>query len=170
MTRNLRKNRTRLYQEATLLEEVMAKMWLGGALPGEWSFLDDEDLGRARKKKVSLYVDEDVVRWFRGLGAGYQTRIADVLRIYARAMQSGELRVANGVAAFAPEDFGGLDGVRKAVERVLRDMAAAGQLTKELLTKPQEVGEPINFDDARAEVEARLKKLRAFYAQERGSQ
>jgi uncharacterized protein (DUF4415 family) len=163
MTRAKTQNRNRLFQEATLLDEVMAKLWLARAVPGDWAFLEDENAQREKKQKVTLYLDGDVLKWFRGLGTGYQSRIADVLRVYARAMQSGELRAAKGVARFAPEDFGGLDGVRGALEAVLRDMGAAGQITKDMLGSAPKVEDGIDFEDARAEVEARLAKMRAIY-------
>ncbi len=34
------------------------------------------------KERVSLEVDADVLRWFRSLGPGYQTRMNAVLRAY----------------------------------------------------------------------------------------
>jgi len=39
------------------------------------------------KLAVSLRLDADVLRFFRGLGAGYQTRINEVLRVFMNAHQ-----------------------------------------------------------------------------------
>jgi uncharacterized protein (DUF4415 family) len=39
------------------------------------------------KLAVSLRLDADVLRFFRGLGAGYQTRINEVLRVFMDAHQ-----------------------------------------------------------------------------------
>lgn len=36
----------------------------------------------APKEQVTLRLDRDVLRWFRGKGRGYQTRINAVLRSY----------------------------------------------------------------------------------------
>ncbi|MEM6438733.1 MAG: BrnA antitoxin family protein [Pseudomonadota bacterium] len=36
----------------------------------------------AKKEKVTIRVDEDVMAWFRGQGRGHQTRINQVLRLY----------------------------------------------------------------------------------------
>ena len=38
-----------------------------------------------RKSAISLRLDADVLEWFRGQGAGYQTRINAVLRAYMDA-------------------------------------------------------------------------------------
>jgi uncharacterized protein (DUF4415 family) len=38
-----------------------------------------------RKQAVSLRIDADVLRWYKGQGAGYQSRINAVLRRYAQA-------------------------------------------------------------------------------------
>lgn len=39
------------------------------------------------KLAVSLRLDADVLRFFRGLGSGYQTRINEVLRVFMDAHQ-----------------------------------------------------------------------------------
>jgi uncharacterized protein (DUF4415 family) len=39
----------------------------------------------ARKKLLSIRLDEDVVEWFKAQGKGYQTRINAVLRAYKEA-------------------------------------------------------------------------------------
>lgn len=38
-----------------------------------------------RKAAISLRLDADVLNWFKGQGAGYQTRINAVLRAYMEA-------------------------------------------------------------------------------------
>ena len=35
-----------------------------------------------RKEQITLRLDADVLDWFRGLGAGYQTKINGLLRAY----------------------------------------------------------------------------------------
>jgi uncharacterized protein (DUF4415 family) len=39
----------------------------------------------ARKKVLSIRLDEDVVEWFKAQGKGYQTRINAVLKAYKEA-------------------------------------------------------------------------------------
>ncbi len=40
------------------------------------------------KTKISLYVDNDVLRWFKEPGKGYQTRVNTVLRAYMDAQRA----------------------------------------------------------------------------------
>ena len=35
-----------------------------------------------RKDRVTIRLDHDIVTWFKNMGAGYQTRMNDVLRSY----------------------------------------------------------------------------------------
>lgn len=42
----------------------------------------------ARKKQVTLRIDEDVLDWFKDRGKGYQTQINTLLREYMKAHQS----------------------------------------------------------------------------------
>lgn len=41
-----------------------------------------------KKTLLSLRVDADVVEWFRAQGAGYQSRMNALLRVYMEAHQS----------------------------------------------------------------------------------
>jgi uncharacterized protein (DUF4415 family) len=65
------------------IEEAMAK-------DPEWSGFEDSDWSEAvlvmpaRKKAISIRVDEDVLDFFKKEGAGYQRRINAVLRSYMR--------------------------------------------------------------------------------------
>jgi uncharacterized protein (DUF4415 family) len=57
--------------------------------------LTPEEFGRAmalkglnvapKKTLLSLRIDSDVIEWFRGQGAGYQSRINALLRAYMEA-------------------------------------------------------------------------------------
>ena len=44
----------------------------------------------ARKKQVTLRIDEDVLDWFKQRGHGYQTQINELLREYMKAHHSSE--------------------------------------------------------------------------------
>lgn len=53
---------------------------------------DDDFFRRAEvhlpgKKAVTIRLDADVLAWFKGQGAGYQTRINQLLRQYMQAHQ-----------------------------------------------------------------------------------
>ncbi|WP_460116176.1 BrnA antitoxin family protein [Pseudomonas sp. H2_D02] len=54
--------------------------------------LDEDFFRRAElrvpvKQAVTIRLDADVVEWFKGQGAGYQTRINQLLRQYMQAQQ-----------------------------------------------------------------------------------
>lgn len=42
----------------------------------------------ARKKQITLRIDEDVIEWFKHRGPGYQTQINELLREYMKAHDS----------------------------------------------------------------------------------
>ena len=54
----------------------------------DWAVFKDIDWSEAvlvippKKKAISIRVDEDVLDWFKGEGAGYQRRMNAVLRSY----------------------------------------------------------------------------------------
>jgi len=58
---------------------------------------------REPKLAVSLRLDADVLRFFRGFGAGYQTRINEVLKAFMQAREGVEIgaRVASAKASRA---------------------------------------------------------------------
>jgi len=60
----------------------------GALIPKEWGRLEATAPVQPRRKKVTVALDEDVARWFRGLGAGYHGRINAVLRTYMLALIS----------------------------------------------------------------------------------
>jgi len=60
-------------------------------IPPDWETLETTAPVRPRRKKVTVALDEDVARWFRGLGAGYHGRINAVLRTYMLALISKEV-------------------------------------------------------------------------------
>ena len=82
-------------QEAQLLElrlemEMRALHRKGLLIPPGW----EEEASRPKtyeKEKVTLRVDEDVLKWFRALGPDYTTRINRVLRYFMLNVLTGEL-------------------------------------------------------------------------------
>ncbi|MEM1236514.1 MAG: BrnA antitoxin family protein [Pseudomonadota bacterium] len=62
-----------------------------GTFPGDWNHIA-EGLDRdAARVKVTIRLDADVVKFFRLMGPGYQTRINRVLRSYMQARVAGIL-------------------------------------------------------------------------------
>ncbi|MEM8569484.1 MAG: BrnA antitoxin family protein [Pseudomonadota bacterium] len=60
-------------------------------IPSAWHTLDREAPCKPRKTKLTISLDEDMVRWFRSLGTGYQPRMNAVLRLYMLAVLSKEI-------------------------------------------------------------------------------
>lgn len=65
--------------EYDLASEVMRH----SRIPPEWHGLSSP--GRSPKKKVTMMVEEDVVKFFKSLGYGYQSRMNDVLKAFVHA-------------------------------------------------------------------------------------
>ncbi|MBO6605169.1 MAG: BrnA antitoxin family protein [Roseicyclus sp.] len=59
-------------------------------IPNEWHEISQR---RERKKtRITMSVDEDVVKWFKSMGPGYQPRMNDVLRSFMHAKLMGLLK------------------------------------------------------------------------------
>ena len=74
--------------------ELTALKWSVEAregLPKGWSEVDRTVPTRPRRQKVTLLLDEDMLRWWRKQGEGYQARINAVLRLYLTAKVSGKI-------------------------------------------------------------------------------
>lgn len=59
-----------------------------GRIPTEWYQIAKERAAR-RKAKVTLLLEEDVLRFFKSMGAGHGARINEVLRIFMHARWRG---------------------------------------------------------------------------------
>ena len=70
------------------IRETERELDLQDFLPDGWHSLEDKNPTRPHRKQVSLRVDEDVLRWYRKMGQGYQARINATLRLYMLARVS----------------------------------------------------------------------------------
>ncbi len=57
-------------------------------IPREWHTIEDRVPVRPRKVRINARYDEDVARFFRGMGEGYQARMNAVLRAWMLAVQA----------------------------------------------------------------------------------
>ena len=57
-------------------------------VPEGWGELDRQAPVEPRKERVTIRLDAEVLRWYRGLGHGYQRRINAVLRAYMNGVIS----------------------------------------------------------------------------------
>jgi len=70
-------------------------------IPAEWHEIAQTRHPR-RKKKVTLWVEEDVIRFFRKMGTGYTTRMNDVLVSYMHARLAGLIEGRDTRVEFRP--------------------------------------------------------------------
>jgi hypothetical protein len=76
-----------LLEADMFVDQTRLKMRL---MPGGWHGFEDVPV-RPRKTKTTVNFDADMVEWFRRMGAGYQTRMNHVLRVFMLAVQSKEI-------------------------------------------------------------------------------
>ena len=63
--------------------ELMGHLHEYKALPRDWDHIwEERDRRDPRRTRVTIRLDADVVKFFKGMGEGYQVRINRVLRAY----------------------------------------------------------------------------------------
>ncbi len=86
-----------------LEHDLHHRIELTGQVPKLW-----EEVGKTRgpqpKVRISLWVERDVVRVFKSMGAGYQTRMNDVLRLWVQARIAGVIRSVEQAEMFEARD------------------------------------------------------------------
>src|SRR5687768_6167875 len=60
-------------------------------IPADWHRIEHEVPVRRKKTRIMIWLDADMVKWFRGMGHGYQARIDAVLRTFMLAVISKEI-------------------------------------------------------------------------------
>ena len=84
--------RVEMYDELKTLQEELLRDWTDRSLPKDWNGSISAFGQTTRKEKISIRLDEDMLRWFRSLGPGYQAKINMILRIYWTGIISGMVR------------------------------------------------------------------------------
>lgn len=59
-------------------------------IPQDWHEISQRR--ESKKVKITMSVDEDVVKWFKSMGPGYQPRMNDMLRSFMHAKLMGLLK------------------------------------------------------------------------------
>ena len=131
ITKAQSKARIGLFKDMTEIQKVMAEMWMDDSLPDEWSYLEAEFPEQPVRKKITLYVDQDVAQWYKRMGRGYHDRINAVLRIYRNAVISGDVKRFDTEYAQGPEQVYYLKEAEALFEAKLAEMARDGRLSKE---------------------------------------
>jgi len=141
--------KTAYHQLAQTLRDLEADLrWgLEGSprIPADWHRIAQE-VGPPSKCPVSLRVDEDVLRFFRSMGAGHLTRMNAVLRAFMLA------RLAEVVKAtdYAPSHADEVRQIREEIVSILAAQEAA---------KAAALAEMTDVERRKAQVQA-LKALR----------
>lgn len=84
--------RLTMMEELKALQEELLRDWTDRSIPKDWNGSISAFGHTVRKEKISIRLDEDMLRWFRALGPGYQAKINMVLRIYWTGIISGMVR------------------------------------------------------------------------------
>lgn len=80
-------------------------------IPSDWRDMLNRR-GSGRKKKVTLWVEEDVVRFFKKQGNGYTTRMNDVLVAFMLSKLSGLINSRDTTEEFLESDIQRKDEMR----------------------------------------------------------
>ena len=91
-----------------------------GRIPPDWYRIARER-GPAPKAKVTLLLEQDVLRFFKSMGTGHGARINEVLRVFMHARLAGVIRGAETIDYFKRRD-GLHDGERPLWGDAARDM------------------------------------------------
>jgi len=75
--------RLELFREAEKARKFLELQKLkDGLIPPDWVKESDAMVPKQKKIRVTVALDEDVTKWFRRLGPGYQTHVNNVLRMF----------------------------------------------------------------------------------------
>jgi uncharacterized protein (DUF4415 family) len=95
MTRTEEKTRAHYHQMAEALRRLERALHGAnrgeGAVPEAWHAIA-QGAGAGRKVRVSLWLEADVLRFFRSMGAGHTTRMAEVLATFMHARLAGVVK------------------------------------------------------------------------------
>lgn len=100
-----------LVSELKNLQHEFHQDWVSGSLPAIWNDIPLMHPHQPEKVKVTISLDEDMVKWSRKLGRGYQARINSILRVYWQALLSWQIKVHWEVDAVAPREHSLLEGL-----------------------------------------------------------
>lgn len=122
--------RRELFKELDALQKIMGELWVENALPLAWDEIEERFPTKPKKAKVTLYLDAEVLRWFRAMGKGFHARIAAVLRIYHLATVTGDVRRDDDPYRGVPERADYLEEMQENFQEKLFDLVEAGTISK----------------------------------------
>lgn len=84
--------RVRMVEDLRKLQEDLTDVWVDRSLPTGWAAIEDREMVKRPKERVTIRLDGEMMKWFRKLGPGYGPRINAILRIYWSALVAGEVK------------------------------------------------------------------------------
>ncbi|MEM9852702.1 MAG: BrnA antitoxin family protein [Pseudomonadota bacterium] len=121
------------------LQEGLMEQWLDRSIPEGWHTL--EMAHDAPREKVTLYLDREMMRWFRSLGQGYSQRINEILRIYWRGLITGSILSHWEPSVYGPQEeryIESLIAVRLAEVRAAGDQPEVVKILERVQTEVRE--------------------------------
>lgn len=97
-----------------------------GVIPPEWHAIA-QGQGAGQKVKLTMWVEADVLRFFRAMGRGHTTRMAEVLRTFMQARLAGVVKGPEDVDYSWRADESDRDKARQRFD-ALRQQVARGEL------------------------------------------
>lgn len=120
--------------------DLHQKVLTEGRIPEAWHEIAQER-GEAKRIRVTLALEEDVVRFFRGMGEGYGPRMNAVLRAFMHARLAGLLKGAETMDYLSRREAEGLDGRKPGWGEAQKDYEDLGPDAARLMS--DEPGVPI---------------------------
>ena len=81
------------------------RIWINQRVPGDWHRIATTPT--PHKKRVTIRVDEDVLKFFRSIGRDYGPRMNDVLRAFMHARLMGLLHGDETIDQFKAQEESG---------------------------------------------------------------
>lgn len=100
-----------------------------GRIPPEWHAIA-EARGPKPKVKVTMWIEADTLRFFKSLGRGHLTRMAEVLQTYLHGRLAGVIRGAETMSYYQRRD-GLHDGERPLWGETARELGVGEEATAE---------------------------------------
>lgn len=85
-TKTEKRHLAQLINELSLQDvHLSTKSKAESLVPEGWHYVDRTAPVQPKKTKITIRLDEDLAKWYRNMGHGYQGRINAVLRAYMHA-------------------------------------------------------------------------------------
>ncbi len=152
VTKTAQMARVEMFANLKNLQAGWNEIWVDRSIPKDWDYMEERYPVRPKKMKLTVTLDEDLVKWFRKLGRGYQARMNAILRIYWRGLVSGDVQSHWDEHDVGPQQLAYLDGLNAKLMGKFAEAEAEGRL------------EPGTTEQAEQDIE----KMKAMFQQMTG--